>query len=271
MPKWTDWQCIYNDNWTMEFKNIVRKRLPCSTSVIDDTMLDVRQELAINLSTLNEAPHSINAYLRIAFRNTLEDYLRKKHGYPRPPEWIKRLGATYERIYKLLCLENRTVNDVHASMSSLYKHSRDFIENIISEVRAGVINCGSWRETVSMDDSLNGNEMESSEYLGGTSLPPDVILQNMNSSALFKAILGDAQMLSNSLHSNNLKVVFESLQKKPLQDDECLLLRMIYTDGHTVSSAARLLGMADKKARSQLNVTLKRLRNILQTSGITDI
>ena len=269
MPKWTDWQCIYNDNWTMEFKIIVRKRLPFSASVVDDTMLEVRQELAISLASLNEAPHSINAYLRTAFRNTLEDYLRKKHGYPRPPEWIKRLGATYEKIYKLLCLENRTVNDIHASMSSLYKHSRNFIENIISEVRAGVVNCGSWRETVSMDDSLS--EVEVTEYSNNVVLTPDAILQNMNSTALFKIILGDTQALPDTLHLNNLKTVFADLQKNPLQDDERLLLRMIYTDGHTVSSAARLLGMADKKARSQLTATLKRLQKILQTSGITDI
>ena len=269
MPRWRGWQCIYNDNWSVEFKNIVRKRLPFSVSLVEDTMQEVRQELAISLTTLDSSPDSVNAYLRTAFRNTLEDYLRKKQGYPRPPQWIKRLGASYERIYKLLCLENRSVNDIHASMASLYKHTREFIEKVISEVRAGVVNCGSWRETVSGDDALN--EIDSSEQSQHSAELPDEWLQQFNSTALFKIILGEATSLPDTLQNQNIKSLFENLQKYPLQDDERLLLRMVFTDGYSVSAAARLLGMEDKKARKQLNTTLNNLRDILQAAGITDV
>ena len=269
MSNWTEWKCIYNDNWTVEFKNIVRKRLPYSVSISEDTMLEVRQELAINLATLDSAPQSINAYLRTAFRNTLEDYLRKKHGYPRPPEWIKHLGASYERIYKLLCLENRAVNDIHATMSSLYQHSRDFIEKIIAEVRAGVVNCGSWRETVSIDDALS--EIETSEHSNHVAQSPDAILQEMNSSAVFKIILGEQTTIQDSFCSEKLGEIFKIFREHPLQDDERLLLRMIYTDGHSVSKAARLMGLADKKARNQLQLTLKKLHKALIASGISDL
>ena len=269
MSKWTNWQCIYNDSWTVEFKNIVRKRLPYSISIAEDTMLDVRQELAINLAALEAAPLSVNAYLRTAFRNTLEDYLRKKNGYPRPPEWIKQLGATYERIYKLLCLENRAVNDIHATMFSLYQHSRDFIENIITEVRAGVVNCGSWRETVSVDDALS--EMESVEHSNFIAQSPDAILNEMNNTAVFEAILGERAANDDSLCTENLIEILKKFQETSLQDDERLLLRMIYTDGYSVSKAARLMGLADKKARKQLQLTLKNLQQTLLACGISDL
>jgi len=267
MPKWTAWQVIYADNWSAEFKNIVRKRIPYSASLIEDTMHEVRQELAISLAELTEAPHAINAYLRTAFRNTLEDYLRKKDGYPRPPEWIKRLGAAYERIYKLLCLENRAVNDIHASLESLYQYSREFIEQVIAEVRVGVTNCGAWRESVSLDNVISEVEVSDNQKV----TTPEDVLQDMDSVSVCTTILGERPATPEILHSSNFATVLKKLQQCNLDDDARLLLRMVYTDGHSVSKAARLLNLPDAKARKLLKNTLKVLRQTLRDAGINEI
>ena len=66
-------------------------------------------------------------------------------------------------------------------------------------------------------------------------------------------------------------VMLKKLQQYPLQDDERLLLRMIYTDGYTVSKAARMLGLEDKKARKLLKKTLENLRNVLTTFGVSEL
>ncbi len=269
MSKWSNWNVIYTEQWSAEFKNIVRKRIPHSSALVDDTMQDVRQELAISLAKLSTVPDSINAYLRTAFRHTLEDYLRKKEGYPRPPEWIKRLGAAYERIYKLLCLENRPVNDIHATLSSLFQYSRKFIEQVVAEVRAGVVNCGTWRDTVSVDSALN--EVEEKGCQNSSVQPPDTILENLDSESVIGILLGKHSIPSQQLRSKNFGEILQHLQKCEIDDDARLLLRMIYTDGYSVSQAARILQLPDALARKQVKSTLKTLQQALSAVGITDL
>lgn len=264
---WSGWRVIYSDVWTTEFNNIVRKRIPYSSGSAQDTMDEVRQELAIKLNELNKAPDSLNAYLRTAFRNTLEDYLRKKEGYPRPPEWIKRLGAAYERIYKLLCLENRAINDIHAMMDSIYQYTREFVEQVISEVRAGVINCGSWRDTVSIENALT--EVETANIYNQATLSPEAILQNMDSAAVFATILG--QSGAETGRSTKAGEMLSLLGRCEIDDDERLLLRLVYADGHSVSEAARVIRFTDSEARKRLKNVYKRLKQALTDAGITDL
>ncbi len=264
---WTKWQIIYDETWTAEFNAIVRKRIPYSAVGAQETMEEVRQELAIKLSELQKAPSSVKAYLRAAFRNTLEDYIRKQDGYPRPPEWIKRLGAAYERIYRLLCLENRAVNDIHAMMESVYQYTRDFIEQIVSEVRAGVVNCGSWRDTVSIDNAMF--EVETAAMHNQAPLTPEAILQDMDSSAVFATILGQSD--SDSGRSAKIKDILLALGQCAINDDERLLLRLVYADGHSIAEAARVTKIVDGEVRKILKNVYKRLKQALTDAGITEL
>ena len=260
---WSDWQVIYEDRWTREFQAIVRKRLAYSQSHADETMLEVRQELAIKFCEIKDPPASPDAYIRAAFRNTLEDYLRKKEGYPRPPAWIKRLGAIYEKVFKLLCLESRSVNDIHAIMENLYKVTRQFIEQVITEVRAGIPNCGAWRESVGLEN------VENLSIENSSTATPEQILENMNANAIVAAILGEKE--NNIELTGQLYVALESLREFSFSDDERLLLRLIYTEGHPVSTAARILQMTDGMTRKLLRDVIERLGDTLKNAGILAI
>jgi RNA polymerase sigma factor (sigma-70 family) len=267
-PEWNEWQVIYTQYWTSEFNNIVRKRIPYSSELALETMEEVRQELAIKLNELEQPPASLKAYLRAAFRNTLEDYLRKKEGYPRPPEWIKRLGSAYERIYKLLCLEQRAVNDIHSIMTNLYQFTREFIERVIREVRAGVINCGQWRQIVSVDNPQAEVDLLNTQSHHVAS--PELILQGMDASALFGAILGE-NVVSSANATETINKVITSIRQCEISDDERLLLRLVYSDGQTVSAAARLINIPDAEARKLLKNVLKRLRHVLIEVGVVEV
>jgi len=262
---WNEWRIIYEDAWTTEFSAIVRKRIPYSKDNAQEVMDEVRQELAIKLHTLDNVPNSVNAYLRTAFRNTLEDYLRKKEGYPRPPEWIKRLGAAYERIYKLLCLENRAVNDIHAMLESLYQYTFEFVEQVISEVRAGVVNCGSWRHTVSIDAAVS--DVETASMHSQLNQSPESILEDMDSTAVFATILGQQA----SGHSEKIIEILSLLGQCQINDDERILLRLVYADGHSISEAARLIKIKDAEARKRLKSVYQRLKQVLTGAGITEL
>ena len=265
MTNWSNWQVIYEDNWSSEFRNIVRRRMPYSADQVEDTMREVRQELAIKLGELAKAPHAVNAYIRTAFRHTLEDYLRKKEGYPRAPQWIKRLGGAYERIYKLLCLENRAVNDIHATLASLYQYSRDFIEHVITEVRAGVVNCGRWRDTVCAEQAQAEVDAATQQ---GRHATPQAILQDMDVDSVIAVILGNKPK---QIRSSNMAGILQQLGQCPLDDNARLLLRLVYADGLSISHAAREINMADSKARKLLKQTLEMLRKVLSLAGITEL
>jgi RNA polymerase sigma factor (sigma-70 family) len=264
---WNQWQVIYDENWTVEFRSIVRKRIPYSSDVAHETMDEVRQELAIKLSSLNEAPGAPNAYIRAAFRNTLEDYLRKQEGYPRPPEWIKRLGAAYERIYKLLCLENRAVNDIQGMMQNLYQYSYDFIERVIREVRAGVVNCGAWRDTVSID--LADDAFDNSDVTSTLTQGPDSVLEEMDTQAVIATILGQGSHVS--VRTTRIRDMLGVLANCTISDDERLLLRLIHTDDCSVSEAARRIKLKDSDARKLLKEVYQRLKMALASAGLAEI
>ena len=266
VAKWTEWEIIYSDYWTSYFNNLVRKRLPYSIDIAEETMEDVRQELAIKLCKLDSAPNSLKAYLHTAFRNTLEDHLRIKDGYPRPPEWIKRLGSAYERIYKLLCLENRALNDIHSMLDNMYQYTREFVDQVVSEVRAGVVNCGSWRDTISIDNVIN--DVETINLRNQQTLSPEELLQNIDIQSVIETILGKQTDLE---FTDGIANALVTLSQCEMTDDERLLLRLVYTEGYSVSKAARLSNVADAEARKLLKKTLQRLEKALIDASITEL
>ncbi len=267
---WTDWEVIYSKYWTIQFNSIVRKRIPYSPELAEKTMEDVRQELAIKLCKLKTAPLAIKSYLHVAFKNTLEDYLRSQHGYPRPPEFIKRLGAAYVRIHKLLCLEHRSINEIHAMLDSLYQYSRTFVERIVREVRAGVVNCGATRDSVPLEYALA--EVETNAVDTPPANNPEAILANMNIEAIINAILNESN--TNDSETNDSKTkrkisrsflsVLQALRHCLQDDDERLLIRLVYSDGYAISKAAKVLKLSDSKARKLLKDITQRLSQVLE-------
>lgn len=254
---WSEWEVIYNDKWTCLFRKIVLKRLPRSAEVAEETMQEVRQELAIKLSQLDAAPHSPDSYLKVAFRHTLEDYLRLKHGYPRPPELIKRLGAIYVRIYKLLCLERRSINEIHAMMKSLFQYTRQYVDQVVSEVRAGVVDCGGWRESVSLENTATEVDVRSIDIDN----KPEDLLERMDMDAIINTVLGNES--AGTSYSDSIEKILSSIKQCIGDDDERLLLRLVYTDGHSISAAAKILKLPDAKARKLLKNVILRVKQVL--------
>ena len=97
------WQVIYEDLWSSRFTAMVRKRIPNSSTAAQETMEEVRQELALKLSQKQVNPDSVDAYLIAAFRNTLEDSrleraqrLERHRMNPGPPGL--QVGALFSKL-----------------------------------------------------------------------------------------------------------------------------------------------------------------------------
>lgn len=261
---WADWACIYTDGWQRQFAFIVRKRIPHNPELAAEAMEEVRQELAIKLSALDEAPLAPDAYIRTAFRHALEDYLRSRDGYPRPPEWIRRLGGAYEQIYRLLCLERRPLAEIQAVLDSLYRYTRSFVERIAREVRAGVVNCGARRESVGLDTAAAEVDAVSAGSAGHQS--PERILENLDAEAVITAVLGQAPRLDDA--PATLVGALRALQGCAIDDDDRLMLRLVYVEGQSVSQAARVMKQPDAQARRRLKRTLQRIGQVLSDAGL---
>lgn len=257
------WHIIYTKDLERWFHHLASRRLGFSKEDPAPVVDEVRQELALKLQTLPNAPESPRSFVTAAFRNTMEDYLRARDGYPRPPAWIKRLGGAYERVFRLLCLEGRAVEEIQTMLASLYQHSREFIDTIVREVRSKVPNCGESRHHVTLDDAQAEIDIQSRH----DSKTPEAQVGNSEIEAALRAILGQAQGLDGNpgLSADWLQKLQHAIQ---LDDDARLLLRLVYTEGYTVSDAARELKLKDADARAKLTKTLRHLRQAFERAGL---
>ena len=259
----TWWHIIYTKESERWFRNLASRRLGFSREDPEPIVDEVRQELALKLQAMPSAPQSPRSFVTAAFRNAMEDYLRARDGYPRPPAWIKRLGGAYERVFRLLCLEGRAVEEIRTMLASLYQHSREFIDDIVREIRSKVPNCGESRHYVALDDAQPELDMQSQHACE----VPEAQLENNEIEAALGPILGQDRSpdANPTLSAEWLRKLQHAIQ---LDDDARLLLRLVYTEGYTVSEAARTLKLKDADARAKLTRTLKHLRQVFEQAGL---
>ena len=89
----------------------------------------------------------------------------------------------------------------------------------------------------------------------------------MDSTAVFATILG--QQVSG--HSEKIIEILSLLGQCQINDDERILLRLVYADGHSISEAARLIKIKDAEARKLLKSVYQRLKQVLTGAGITEL
>ncbi len=209
---------------------------------------------------------SPQGFLFSIYRNLLEDYGRHKYGKPRPPEWVKRLGPLWVKIYKLLCLE-RLVPDAILSrlQTEITDNIKTFVETAVEEIRERVNHCGKKSGEVPYDFS----ESDDSGMLGRSN-----------------TIKSEERLDEKTLHSilSVLKVIFcmdtgsdgSDCKFKPediktfssfslnLSPEEKLLLRMVYQDGKSMAAAARLV---DMQVHTALRKPLDHFANSLNSAA----
>lgn len=88
---------------------------------------------------------NFTTYLSTMATRLLEDFSRIKYGRIRPPQWIKDRGALWIEIFKRLCLEKFSRNEVIEIMTapaSKAERNSATIDAAVTTILENIIDCG---------------------------------------------------------------------------------------------------------------------------------
>lgn len=106
-----DWlEQLYSAAWQQRFQRRAQA-LYGHLEDIETMAEDAASMTAMKLSEAAEEPPS-DAYILSVFRNALTDCVRERHGFPRPRKWLADLGDLGRALFKLVCLQGRTRQQV---------------------------------------------------------------------------------------------------------------------------------------------------------------
>lgn len=219
------------------------------------------------------------AFLLQIFRNSLIEEFRKKYGRPRPPAWIKKQGQVWTDIWKQLCLEKKSPEEIlYLQLGS----DRDdptqkaYILSIIKSIKAKEPVVSPIPSSLPFDvltDTIS-DEIPLSEADEETRYETALILMHCilnNTDALHDVFFQNAN--KNTKEARALIEKLKALKKSiNLTDREILLLKSRYKTGksearHHLEKALSLSSYELQKAEES---TLTRIREcFLESTGIT--
>lgn len=215
-------------------------------------------------------------FVQVLATNLLEEFARKRFGRPRPPAWLQREGELWVRLWKMVCLERQLAPSVIERLCSREQRAPSFIQQAITVIKARLPWCGdSAREIPTsclipeVDDHLSPEQVDLSteqrldqaqwedalliihhllDSAGRPSTPP------VNSETTSQAITpATAQRLQQRLN---------------LDDQERLLLKMVYQDGLKLNAVAQALHIPPYQPGRLLKRLHQRIGTAMQACGI---
>ncbi|MFV1984990.1 MAG: hypothetical protein ACC657_15690 [Thiohalomonadales bacterium] len=278
-----DWQSlVFQSGWLKKFDKLATKRFgegglaeEASTYVIDKISSNQWQCFATFKGQCK--PES---YLYTVTSNYLEEFSRKRFGRPRPPDWLKRQGALWVQIWKMVCLERQLIQSVIEQLCSKSLRETNVIKNAIITIKARLPWCGgdSHREvTKNMSDM---DDYDPTELITSRETPELVVTEAAytESLLLISSLMNDkpveqmfgertSELASSYVKSNRLKID-QIQQKLNLTDEEKILLRMIFQDGMKKSVIAKSLGMQEHLPGRILKQLLTRIDSVFSELNI---
>ena len=184
-------------------------------------------------------------YLLTVINHLFEEFSRKRFGRMRPPLWMQREGELWVGLWKKICLERQPLPAVLDQLSATLEHSREFLANVVTVIKARLPWCGSSEREVAAEEEaearlvdetgpqqrLLGQHLEESLHLlQQLFLSPDCPSKGDSASPSPVAKVDDEQ-------AARLQALVA------LQPEEQLLLKMVYLEGMKLKVVARALGM----------------------------
>ncbi len=213
-------------------------------------------------------------FLHTLAANMLEEFSRDRFGRPRPPEWLKRQGESWIQLWRLICLERQDTETVVARHSAGDMRDPTAVRQTIRTIKARIPNCGLSNREVSAGTLTRDDDPDArvEEFIADPHTPDgllanhaydDVVLMLTH---LFEAAPADADIQGLSADfRHKFAAVRDHLR---LSEQEILLLRMVYQDGHKRNNIAASLGLASHQPGRIIANALQNIRAALEKSGI---
>ncbi|MAZ89292.1 MAG: hypothetical protein CL693_16805 [Cellvibrionaceae bacterium] len=228
-----------------------------------------------------------NTYLLTLTHNFLEEFSRQRFGRPRPPEWLKREGELWVRIWKMICLERQLVASVIDNLTYNDRRDTGFVQSIIRTIKARLPWCGSSAREIPaecFDCGIDGTEAPDSSHPGISDQSTESRLQqheweeallllaeHLLSEDSAKQASTDANCPSNSsmnMPSPNQEQLAQLRQQMNLEPQERLLLKMVYQQGLKLNLVAKSLNMPSYQPGRLLKGIHQRIAEALRQANI---
>jgi hypothetical protein len=212
--------------------------------------------------------------LTSVFCRLLEDYSRARFGRPRPPIWLNRLGELWMRVYKMLCLERMEAASIADRLTVRGTRQETEVRRTIAVIRARIPDCGQSRGEIAMENPTETLESEQAEDTN-----PESELSLHELSELMRALSGfpgpnaievasDADPRAATAAPSLARRLANLRGALDLDDEERLILKLLYQDGRTVAAAADALRMPEHQVRRKRERAVSRLRETILAAGI---
>jgi DNA-directed RNA polymerase specialized sigma24 family protein len=216
---------------------------------------------------------SFETFLATVTARLLEDFLRHRFGRVRIPDWVRARGALWQLIFRLLCMERRTVPEAVqiAAESAPEGRDRQMVEAAAQAIRVRVPNCGAPGPMQTDATDLDTLPQDPEAVGTRTAGSPDAQVLEDEQVALLQTLgerlLGQSapQTPDRALSST---VAAELKDRLRLGSEERLLLKLVFEDGFNVTAAGAMLGYNAHQAHGRLRRLLQRVRTVLEGAGI---
>jgi hypothetical protein len=212
-------------------------------------------------------------YLLTVLNNLFEAFSRHRFGRLRPPVWMQREGELWVQIWKKICLERQPIPSVLDQLANTLTHTRDFLGNIVTVIKARLPMCGSSQREIAAENSDDANDYD--DVVEHEEPPAQLQHQHLEETlfVLQQLFLADNcpsdRVMDNSvelchLNAGQIEQLHTSLK---LTAEERLLLKMVYQEGMKLKLVAKALGMPAYQPGRLLKAIHQRIHQAMVSSG----
>lgn len=208
---------------------------------------------------------SFSTFIGVLAVRLMEDFARSRFGRPRPPAWLKGLGAMWKKLYNALCLErlhpDEAVEVLCQNESTIRKKE---IENAAFEILARIPHCGAHQGLETVYD-----ESDSAVITEAEGVKTETVLEKQQVELVFKTLLEIVLAVDLPADATTLLDKYKKL-KINLKQEERLLLKLCYQEDLSVAAAGKMIGMNRFQAHGRMKRLLSRLRDEFERVGLGD-
>lgn len=266
-----DWSSLVLSDWINRLDRMALKRFGQQV-IADEAVNHVLEQLAANNWAVLDGYQNRaqpKTYLNVVATHLLEEFSRKKFGRPRPPQWLKRNGHLWVSIWKQLCLERQQNSQVIFNWLSA-ERSRDYIESIVSAIKARVPWCGVKTEEVPTSALARDDEQGDFEIVDQRSADPEPqdTLEELLLVIRLLLISETALPGIDALQLQRVRSVTKALNDElKLSVEERLVMKMVFIDRIKHKLVAEGLGLKPYQLSKRLSALYARLREAIEKTG----
>ncbi len=270
-----NWQSlVFQSGWLQKLDKLANKRFgkgglaeEAGTYVLEKLSADQWQCLASFKGHCK--PES---YLHTVTSHLLEEFSRQRFGRLRPPEWLKRQGALWLQIWKMLCLERQLLQSVVEHFCSNGLRELAVINDAVKTIKARLPWCGGETHREVTTSSTPTDEGYDPTTLITTNETPEqpvteaqytetlLLISSLMNEKPIESLFGKTatDLCTSYVKKNQQK--FDALRQKiQLTDEEKIIMRMHFQDGIKKSVIAKSLGMKEHLPGRKLKEALEKI------------